>query len=72
MQRELAPVQSMPFVDGKMEGAGLVTSPSTAEETILTREYPLAHDCTNEPYYPTVFGEGMALYQKFKLLAKPE
>ena len=55
-----------------MEGAGLVTSPSTAEEPILTREYPLVQDCTNEPYYPTVFGEGMALYQNCKLLTKPE
>lgn len=37
LQWELALVRSMPFWGGKMEGAGLVTSPSTVEETILTR-----------------------------------
>ena len=41
-------------------------------ETIITREYPQAHDETNEPYYPMPFGEGMALYQRYKKLADAE
>jgi UDP-galactopyranose mutase len=41
-------------------------------ETIITREYPQAHDETNEPYYPMPFGEGMALYQNYKALADAE
>ena len=61
-----------PVLDGNLTGAGLVTSPSTIQETILTREYPLVHDRTNEPYYPMSFGEGMALYQQYKSLAEPE
>jgi UDP-galactopyranose mutase len=40
--------------------------------TIITREYPQAHDETNEPYYPMPFGEGMALYQRYKGLAEAE
>ncbi len=48
--------------------------PSAVKEggTILTREYPQAHDGSNEPYYPMPFGEGMALYQKYKRLADAE
>jgi UDP-galactopyranose mutase len=42
------------------------------EETIITKEYPMAHDETNEPYYPMPFGAGMALYQKYKKLADAE
>ena len=61
-----------PVQDGIVAGAGLVTSPSTTQETILTREYPLVHDLTNEPYYPMPCGEGMALYQRYKLLAEAE
>ncbi len=40
--------------------------------TVLTREFPHAHDETNEPYYPMPFGQGMELYQKYKLLATAE
>ena len=47
---------------GKCENVGKM-------ETVLTKEYPLAHDGTNEPYYPMPFGEGMALYQRYKELA---
>ncbi len=42
------------------------------EETIITKEYPMAHDETNEPFYPMPFGEGQALYQKYKKLADAE
>jgi UDP-galactopyranose mutase len=42
------------------------------QETVLTKEYPLAHDGTNDPYYPMPFGEGMALYQRYKALAEAE
>jgi UDP-galactopyranose mutase len=42
------------------------------EETVITREYPLAHDASNEPYYPMPFGEGQALYQRYKELAAAE
>lgn len=42
------------------------------ERTVITREYPLAHDESNEPYYPMPFGEGQALYQKYKELAGQE
>ncbi len=42
------------------------------EETIITKEYPMAHDETNEPFYPMPFGEGQALYQKYKKLADGE
>ncbi len=42
------------------------------QETIITKEYPMAHDETNEPFYPMPFGEGMALYQKYKKLADAE
>jgi len=41
-------------------------------ETVITREYPLVHDETNEPYYPMPFGEGQALYQRYKELAAAE
>jgi UDP-galactopyranose mutase len=42
------------------------------DETIITKEYPMAHDETNEPFYPMPFGEGQALYQKYKKLADAE
>jgi UDP-galactopyranose mutase len=42
------------------------------EETIITKEHPMAHDETNEPFYPMPFGEGQALYQKYKKLADAE
>ncbi len=41
-------------------------------ETVVTKEFPLAHDEKNEPYYPMPFGEGMALYQRYKALAEAE
>lgn len=41
-----------------------------AKGTIITHEYPLEHDPSNEPYYPVPFGEGMATYQKYKALAE--
>lgn len=42
------------------------------EETVITKEYPLEHGGTNDPYYPMPFGEGMALYQQYKALAEAE
>lgn len=44
----------------------------TPERTVITREYPQAHDATNEPYYPMPFGEGQALYLRYKQLAEEE
>ena len=41
-------------------------------ETIITQEYPQAHDEMNEPYYPMPFGEGIVLYQRYKKLADAE
>ncbi len=49
--------------DGRSEGA---------PATIITKEYPMAHDSTNEPFYPMPFGPGMELYQKYKKLADAE
>jgi len=40
--------------------------------TLITREYPLAHGPGNEPYYPVPFGEGMAIYQRYRALAAAE
>lgn len=40
--------------------------------TLITCEYPLAHDADNEPYYPMPFGDGMAIYQKYRTLAANE
>ena len=34
--------------------------------TIMTRDYPEEHDETNEPIYPKNFGEGQAIYAKYK------
>jgi UDP-galactopyranose mutase len=39
---------------------------------VITKEYPQAHDPTNEPYYPMPFGEGMELYRRYRELAKAE
>ncbi len=47
-------------------------SGETPECTIITREYPLAHDETNEPYYPMPFGEGGELPRTYKELAAGE
>lgn len=41
-------------------------------ETVITREFPQAHDDSNEPFYPMPFGAGMELYQKYKELARQE
>jgi|GEM_PF-5604432 len=41
-------------------------------ETLITREYPEAHDGSNEPYYPMPFGEGRELYRKYRDLAAGE
>ncbi len=41
-------------------------------ETVITREYPMVHDESNEPFYPMPFGEGRKLYQKYKELAEEE
>jgi UDP-galactopyranose mutase len=41
-------------------------------KTIITHEYPEAHNDDNEPYYPMPFGSGMLLYQKYKKLADAE
>ncbi len=43
-----------------------------AQTTIITKEYPQAHDANNEPFYPMPFGPGMELYQKYKKLAEAE
>lgn len=34
--------------------------------TIYTRDYPEEHDQTNDPIYPKNFGEGRAIYDKYK------
>ncbi len=43
-----------------------------ATSTIITKEYPQAHDASNEPFYPMPFGPGMEFYQKYKKLAEAE
>ncbi len=43
-----------------------------AGQTVVTREFPVAHDDTNDPYYPMPFGDGRTLYQKYKALADAE
>lgn len=53
-------------------GTDLAADDGERPETVLTKEYPLAHDETNEPYYPMPFGGGMALYQQYKALADAE
>jgi UDP-galactopyranose mutase len=53
-------------------GTGHIAEDGSLPETIVTKEYPLAHDDTNDPYYPMPFGEGMALYQRYKALADQE
>lgn len=45
---------------------------SKADQTIITREYPQAHNSQNEPYYPMPFGEGAQLFKKYKRLAQLE
>jgi UDP-galactopyranose mutase len=40
------------------------------EETIITREYPLAHDGENEPFYPVPFGTGRETYLRYRSLAR--
>lgn len=42
------------------------------DETVITREFPQAHDETNEPFYPMPFGAGMEIYLKYKQLARQE
>lgn len=42
------------------------------QETIPAREYTLVHDAANVPCGPKMFGKGMALYQRYKLLAEAE
>lgn len=59
-----------PDGDGRLFGGIYATAGPGG--TIITQEYPRAHDETNEPYYPTPFGEGMALYQPYKKLADAE
>ena len=48
------------------------TGDGTRLETVLTKEYPLAHDETNDPYFSMPFGEGMAHYQHYKAMAEVE
>lgn len=40
--------------------------------TIVTKEYSVAHDGNNIPFYPMPFGEGNSIYNKYKLLADSE
>ena len=40
--------------------------------TIMTRDYPEEHDDTNEPIYPKNFGEGQAMYAKYKRAIQAE
>lgn len=40
--------------------------------TILTKEYSIAHDENNIPFYPMPFGTGASLYEKYNKLAKKE
>ena len=35
-------------------------------QTIMTRDYPVEHDETNDPIYPKSFGEGQEIYKKYK------
>jgi len=41
----------------------------TQPKTLITREYPVAHDGTNEPYYPVNTPENVMLYEKYKALS---
>lgn len=38
--------------------------------TVITREFPVAHDEGNEPFYPMPFGEGMEIASRYKTLAR--
>lgn len=40
--------------------------------TVITREYPVPHDESNEAYYPIQSERNIALYAKYKKLAKKE
>ena len=42
------------------------------ETTVITREYPVMHDETNEPFYPMPFNDGVALHRLYKALAVEE
>ena len=39
--------------------------------TVITKEYPIDYN-NNIPFYPIVFGDGLELYKKYKLLADNE
>jgi UDP-galactopyranose mutase len=41
----------------------------TQPKTLISREFPLAHDGTNEPYYPVNTPDNMMLYEKYKALS---
>ena len=41
-------------------------------QTIITQEYPCAHDTMNIPFYPIPTDENLALYSKYKELADKE
>lgn len=37
------------------------------EHTVLSRDYPVEHDSTNDPMYPKNFGTGRDVFSKYKL-----
>lgn len=41
-------------------------------DTVISTEYPCAHDDTNAPFYPIPSAESVALYAKYKRLMAPE
>jgi UDP-galactopyranose mutase len=44
----------------------------TQPETVITREYPAAWHCGDEPYYPLTDERNIALYQKYAELASEQ
>ena len=40
------------------------------KHTIITKEYPVFHDTSNEPYYPINTKRNLALYEKYRALSK--
>ncbi len=44
----------------------------TQKHTIITREYPLTHTASIEPYYPINDTKNQAIYERYANLAKKE
>jgi UDP-galactopyranose mutase len=47
-------------------------SPNHSGQTIITKEYSIAHNDNNIPFYPIIFGKGNEIYLKYKELAEKE